>query len=376
MLIEKNSSFWDRIHGSLIPLLERNFLRTLSEEHKTLIRTLELLRIEETVKQPVAETGRPAQEWVVLCRAFIAKAVLGLPTTRSLIDRLTVDDNLARICGWKSSAFVPHESTFSRVFAKLADLRLPEWVHHVLTTKVFGSEIIENSAIDASAIKGRERSISKPPKEVAPPKKRGRKKKSEPEVSVATTDVDPESLPALKRYVGMSPDEILEELPKDCDFGTKKNSQGKREIWKGFKLHIHSAEGDIPLACVVTSASLHDSQATPSLIKKTAERTTVLYTRTDAAYDAKAIKTLIHDMGGVPIIDPNPRNSKEGKLPMEPDRARRYKKRSGAERIFSRLKDEFGVMMIRVRGHKKVTAHIMFSVLALTADQIFRLGQP
>ena len=41
--------------------------------------------------------------------------------------------------------------------------------------------------------------------------------------------------------------------------------------------------------------------------------------------------------------------------------------------MFFRLKEEFGVTFLRVRGHRKVTGHVMFSVLALTADQLLRL---
>jgi transposase len=38
------------------------------------------------------------------------------------------------------------------------------------------------------------------------------------------------------------------------------------------------------------------------------------------------------------------------------------------------LKDEFGIREIRVRGHRKIAAHLMFAVLALTADQIMKLA--
>ena len=38
-----------------------------------------------------------------------------------------------------------------------------------------------------------------------------------------------------------------------------------------------------------------------------------------------------------------------------------------------RLKDDFGARHLRVRGHKKVYAHLMFGVLALCVDQIVRL---
>ena len=45
------------------------------------------------------------------------------------------------------------------------------------------------------------------------------------------------------------------------------------------------------------------------------------------------------------------------------------------ERVNARLKDEFGGRSIRVRGPAKVMAHLMFGVLALTADQILKLIQ-
>jgi hypothetical protein len=43
------------------------------------------------------------------------------------------------------------------------------------------------------------------------------------------------------------------------------------------------------------------------------------------------------------------------------------------ERVNARLKDEFGARHIRVRGAKKVMAHLMFGVLALTVDQLLKL---
>ena len=43
------------------------------------------------------------------------------------------------------------------------------------------------------------------------------------------------------------------------------------------------------------------------------------------------------------------------------------------ERTNGRLKDEFGVRHLRVRGHKKVRAHLMFGLVVLCVDQITRL---
>ncbi len=51
----------------------------------------------------------------------------------------------------------------------------------------------------------------------------------------------------------------------------------------------------------------------------------------------------------------------------------RFKGRTMIERINARLKDEFGGNTLRVRGVKKVMAHLMF---ALTVDQWLRLSAP
>ena len=46
---------------------------------------------------------------------------------------------------------------------------------------------------------------------------------------------------------------------------------------------------------------------------------------------------------------------------------------SGASQVGgARLKDEFGGVFVRVRGHSKIMAHLMFGILALTADQLMR----
>ncbi len=37
-------------------------------------------------------------------------------------------------------------------------------------------------------------------------------------------------------------------------------SKGYKHSWTGYKLHIDVADGQIPVACLLTSASVHDSQ--------------------------------------------------------------------------------------------------------------------
>ena len=103
----------------------------------------------------------------------------------------------------------------------------------------------------------------------------------------------------------------------------------------------------------------------------TAERVTNCYDLMDAAYCSTVLRQHSKDMGHVPLIDHNPRRGE--KIKFSPSEAERYKERSQAERTNSRLKDNFGGRHIRVRGHAKVMSHLMFGILALTADQLLHL---
>ena len=165
--------------------------------------------------------------------------------------------------------------------------------------------------------------------------------------------------------------QMLGSLPKVCDIGAKKNAKGHLTTWKGYKLHIDTADGQIPISCVLTSASVHDSQVAIPLATMTQQRVVNLYDVMDSAYDAHLIREHREQLGHVPLIDYNRRSPKDERQ-FDPHEAQRYKERSTAERVNARLKDEFGGRFVRVRGHTKVMAHLMFGILALTADQLIR----
>ena len=113
----------------------------------------------------------------------------------------------------------------------------------------------------------------------------------------------------------------------------------------------------------------------------TAARVTSLYDVMDSAYDATEIMEHSRELGHVPIVKPARRTRKY--IPfqgIQPPRsftwaeADRFGERTMIERVYARLKDEFGGRDIRVRGYRKIMAHLMFALLALTADQILRLA--
>ena len=77
----------------------------------------------------------------------------------------------------------------------------------------------------------------------------------------------------------------------------------------GYKLHVDTADGGIPISCIMTSASTHDSQVAVPLGTLTAGRVENLYDLMDAAYDSIEIWAHSILLGHKPIIDVNPRSS-------------------------------------------------------------------
>jgi hypothetical protein len=179
----------------------------------------------------------------------------------------------------------------------------------------------------------------------------------------------------------MQLEEMLKELPRHCSIGVKTSSKGHQQYWRGYKLHLDVADGQIPISAVLTGASVHDSQVAIPLATMSTSRVQYCYELMDSAYDATEILEHSRGMGHVPIVDPKAvRQPKSdflrGKAKRELSWAERdrYRERTMVERVYARLKDEFGGRHIRVRGASKVMAHLMFGVLALTADQLLRLG--
>ena len=151
----------------------------------------------------------------------------------------------------------------------------------------------------------------------------------------------------------MTLEQMLEDLPKVCDIGVKRNAKGHQESWTGYKLHIDAIDGGIPVSCLLTSASVHDSQAAIPLARLTASRVDSLYDLMDSAYDAPEIRAFSQKLGHVPIIDLNPRRRPQLKAERKREalaqrrigqvspEARRTRERSTVERVNGRLKDEF-----------------------------------
>jgi transposase len=374
-LADTLSQTWLNIQSSLFPWLSEE-LGSLTEKQQELVTTLEVVRIEEFIYSSRGFPGRPPQDRTAIARAFVAKTTYNMPTTRALLDRLETDNALRRICGWERKNDVPDEWTFSRAFAEFSASRLPERVHKAFIKKSYADELVGHNSRDSTAIEAREKPLKKEPvQKIAA--KRGRPKQGEERIKPLTR--------IERQASGMGLADMLNDLPTACDVGTKKNSKGNKVSWIGYKLHIDVADGGIPISAILTSASTHDSQVAIPLAKMSSERVTHLYDVMDSAYDVPQIHNMSRQLGHIPLIDVNPRRNKALKeeLTAEKKRCRlvghnmaeaiRYNERSTVERVNARLKDEFGGRVVRVRGHAKVMCHLMFGLLALTANQMMIL---
>ncbi len=354
---------WNHVQRHLFPVLEEE-VGPLTEKDRHFVEVMSLVPLGQ-VLEPYrwSGVGCPPKERAWIVHAFIAKAVYQFPTTRALLDALAARPVLRRLCGWESASEIPHESTFSRAFADFSRGGLTQKIHQAMTQTHLGQKLVGHVSRDATAIEGHEKPAVKPAPVPAAPKKRGRPAKGE---------VRPTPPPKrLEQQPTRTLAENLTDLPQVCDVGCKRNSKGHQETWIGYKLHLDTIDGDIPVSAILTSASVHDSQVAIPLAQMTAQRVRSLYDLMDSAYDAPQIHEFSRGLGHVPIIDPNPRRGE--KIPLAPAEKARFNERTAAERVNSQLKDNYGARFVRVRGAAKVMTHLMFGVIALTATQLYQL---
>lgn len=358
-------SIWNSIHRHLFPSLEEE-LDPLSEKEKHFVQVMSLLDLGPSLRAYSWQgIGRKRKSRLTILKAFVAKAVYNFETTDIMIEYLKGCKNLRRLCGWESPNTVPSKATFSRAFAEFSKGQLANKTHEIMLNNHYGDKLAGHVSRDSTAIEAREKAKKKPPKpkEEKQKARRGRPRKGE----LAA----PKPPKRLDLQLNRSLEENVKDLPTFCDVGTKLDSKGHKMSWIGYKLHLDCIDGDIPVSAILTSASLHDSQAAIPLSQMSAARVNSLYELMDSAYDAPQIKSCIERRGHIAIIDHNPRRGE--KIEMEPARKVRFRERSTAERVNSNLKDNHGGRNVRVRGAAKVMTHLMFGVIVITATQLYRL---
>ena len=369
------SRHWFGFQRELFPWLEEA-LGPLGERYQRLVRVLELVRVEELLPYGRGWRGRPLEDRAALARGFLAKAVLDLATTRALVERLRVEPTLRRLCGWEGlgrsrarrPSHVPLGSLLTATCRGVCMRRC--WTERWRVTWRATCRGTRPPLSDGSRRAPKAAAVPRPKRRLGRPRKGEQR---------------PKQLSRIERQASMTLEQMLEELPQACDIGVKPTGKGHQESWTGYKLHIDAIDGGIPVSCLLTSASVHDSQAAIPLATLTSRRVDSLYDLMDSAYDTSEIRAFSEKLGHVPIIDVNPRRRAEIQAQRKREalaqrcighvsaQARRFRERSTVERVNGRLKEEFGGRHVRVGGPDKVMCHLMFGILALTVEQLMRL---
>jgi hypothetical protein len=370
--------FKNLLQGGLFPVVESE-VGPLSQQARLLVAVLSIEPLAKWLKRPPT-TGRPPLDRQCLASAYFAKAIYNLTTTSRLRERLQSDRPLRRLCGWDSAEQVPSEATFSRAFSEFAAYKLPDKIHEALVRHSQQGRVIDYLARDSTAIEARQHLpgdsdqrplAAKAVKSTAKGRKKARPGGRHPRSKAC------ERGSRLQRQQLMKLPQMLAELPRACSLGVKTSSQGHQQYWRGFKLHWDVADsGRIPISCILTGASVHDSQVAIPLMQMSAERVRWRCDVMDSAYDAKLIRAHSAKLGHEALIKPNKGHHAAGVSPRElsAEDKQRFKKRTLVEQLNGRLKDEFGGRVIYLRGATKIMAHLLFGIVALTVDQLLRLS--
>ena len=378
-IIPTLSKMWLKVKNlecSLFPELEESLrIEEFSTKEAKLIRVLDFAEIEKFI------TNTPKYREQI-ARAFIAKGVYNFQTTRDLLNRLYVDRTLRILCGWRYKNDIPSEATFSRAFDEISTLQIAQKTHEKFVGEYLSEKTFFYNATDATKIPLREKAVKKAKEEPKVKHKPGRPKKGE-----TREPIKPKILEQQKDM--QTVDEMLSLVSTDCGVGIKQNSKGNREVWIGGSLHISVVDGDIPITAFYSGANVHDSSVALPLMQETSKRVNYLYDLQDAGYDADIIREFSIQLGHRPIIDINPKNSKELKAKIELMEhenktfkylnqhlscdEKHYNQRSMAERVNKLLKDDFGCNKIYYQGATKVASVLAFGILSICIDQSLKL---
>ena len=219
------------IQGFLLPWM-REDNDPITEALGRLVTTLDVIGLEAFVPEPPRGPGRPPEDRRALARAFVAKAVLGVPTTSALIERLdvaaqSVASEHPRLGATLASSFRCHVPRRSPNLRRRRAAAATEF-HAALIERALGGRIDATIARDATEIEAREKPVQNKandgkddflPAPHTPPLR-------SVDVRARTNSGQSRSRRASSGQVTQNLGQMLADLPTACDVGSKKNSKG------------------------------------------------------------------------------------------------------------------------------------------------------
>ena len=216
--------------------------------------------------RPAGKSGPKGYSAEAMLCALIAQRLCGIPTIVKLVERLRTDPRFRYDCGFSSLGTTPSSATFSRFFQTITNLELAQDLFEKQVEQAQREQLISSDsiAIDSSAIEAYEKTQS-------------------------------------QKKVSNSP---------NAQWGVKRDTDGKRYSWFGYKLHAAvDAQSGLPIALITTPANVNDAtQALPLMnnISQPVENWLM-----DAGYDAKEIYQAAWQRQSQAFIPMNLRGEKE-----------------------------------------------------------------
>jgi IS5 family transposase len=145
----------------------------------------------------------------------------------------------------------------------------------------------------------------------------------------------------------------------------QENAKGRaNSLFVGYKLHmIADAETEIPISFWIAPANRNEKMTFRRLFEDVKSRFAFAFGAkylADSAYDSSDVREDLRHDGIKPVIAINGRRFRKSEVPKDSE----YGKRWAIERIFSRLKEMFGLSRNRFIGAKKVSMHVYSCLLA------------
>ena len=134
-------SFQSSLFSDLCPCMSDR----LTARHWKLLDIFEVVRVHRHISDG-QWMGRRRIDRTSIARAFVAKAVYGLPTTELLIELLHAQPTLRKICGFETRRQIPSPATFSRAFAEFSATELPTKVHEALIIEFQSERLVGHIA--------------------------------------------------------------------------------------------------------------------------------------------------------------------------------------------------------------------------------------
>lgn len=138
----------------------------------------------------------------------------------------------------------------------------------------------------------------------------------------------------------------------------------EKEFFYGYKPHmVVDAETETPIAVIVAPANTNDRKFFEPLYEKVKKVATLQHLGkflADAQYYSSKIRTMIRNDNLIPLIPFGGNRWQKLENPKDPE----YGKRWSVERVFSRLKEVFGLKENRFFGLKRVKIHVYSCVIA------------